>query len=176
MWTWTYLVVFGQSQVDQQDLLHQHLYGQKWNYREFLNCKIIHIHTIKFPWLTYRASLLLQLKEVCNSTRIWKWRVCAYRRTKTRAFDVGFCRKKGSLGVGFKKIGPFWCKPSKLVGHLVLILSNLSDNSLFSAEKWQNFWNVRESTRKIWNFTLKFWKWGHWVWTLVKNGVIWCRL
>ena len=23
------------------------------------------------------------------------------------AFSVGFCRKKGSLGVGFKEIGPF---------------------------------------------------------------------
>ena len=41
------------------------------------------------------------------------------QENKNGAFVVGFCRKKGSLGMGFKKFCLFWCKLPIIEGHWV---------------------------------------------------------
>ena len=121
-----------------------------------------------------------------GGTRIWKWGVCAYRRMKQGTIGVGFCKKRVSLGVGFKKSGLFWCKPPKVGGNSVYILSNLNKNLPFSVENGQKCWNPREAHKKInpreahkkieilrSNFEKKG---SLGVDCIVKNGVIWCKI
>ena len=83
-------------------------------------------------------------------------------------FRLGFCIKKGVIGCWIqKKIGPFSvCEHFQIGGHLVLILSNLSENLPFLAENWQNFQKIWMNHAKIGNFTL----------TCFKKGVIGCGL
>ena len=56
---------------------------------------------------------------------------------KQGAFGIGFRIKKGFILVCDLRL--FWCELPKIGGHLVLILSNLSEKLSFSAENWQNF-------------------------------------
>ena len=66
-----------------------------------------------------------------------------------------------------------WCELPKIGGHLVYCLSNLNENSPFSAVIWQHFWDARENLK----FYVEFFKnRGHWVWTVVKNGVSGCKI
>ena len=60
-------------------------------------------------WITallYRTSPQRQsrdfLQPPVGATRIWKWQISVYRRTKTGAFGVWFRRKKGVIGCGFQ--------------------------------------------------------------------------
>ena len=52
-------------------------------------------------------------------------------------------------------------------------MSNLSKNLPFLGESWQNFQNAHGTRENLrWNFEYRHYIGGHWVWTLVKHGVI----
>ena len=120
--------------------------------------------------LEARGDLNMKVTGMClpeNENRGIRWRIC------------WISEKEGGHWVcDPKKLCLFWCELPKNTrgGHLVKIFVKFEWKITFFTWKLAKILKCMQNATKNWNFTLKFWKRSHLVWTVVKNGVIGCKI
>ena len=91
-----------------------------------------------------------------GGTRIWKWRVCACLRTEGHSVQdfVG----KGGHWCGIQKIGPCLAWTFQNRGSFRVNFVKFEWKFVFFSWKLTRILKCTRRARKIWNFTVKFWK------------------